>query len=88
MIMGEIIQNNIFLLIPSWQKLLEFPTLGKYLDDDRLEEWEVSFSKGSLSVGSAIDKWGIDINTLKDRTEGSEEPADLAGSVFRESPRT
>jgi elongation factor 2 len=55
--------------------------LGKYLDDERLEEWEVSFSKGSLSVGSAIDKWGLDIDTLKDRTGGSEEPTDL-GNAF------
>lgn len=55
--------------------------LGKYLDDERLEEWEVSFSKGSLSVGSAIDKWGIDLDTLKDRTEGSDEPVDL-GNAF------
>ena len=55
--------------------------LGKYLDDERLEEWEVSFSKGSLGVGSAIDKWGLDIDTLKDRTGGSEEPADL-GNAF------
>jgi elongation factor 2 len=56
--------------------------LGKYLDDERLEEWEVSFSRGSLSVGSAIDKWGIDINTLKDRTAGSEEPSDLADALL------
>jgi elongation factor 2 len=56
--------------------------LGKYLDDERLEEWEVSFSKGSLSVGSAIDKWGLDISTLKDRTGGSEEPADLANAFL------
>ena len=55
--------------------------LGKYLDDERLEDWEVSFSRGSLGVGSAIDKWGIDIDTLKDRTGGSEEPEDL-GNAF------
>ncbi|MHA1288275.1 MAG: GTP-binding protein [Candidatus Thorarchaeota archaeon] len=52
--------------------------LGKYLDDDLLEDWEVSFNKGSLSVGSALDKWGIDIETLKQRTGGSEAPGDLA----------
>lgn len=52
--------------------------LGKYLDDDLLEEWEVSFNKGSLSVGSALDKWGIDIETLKQRTGGSDSPGDLA----------
>jgi len=56
--------------------------LGKYLDDERLEEWEVSFSKGSLSVGSAIDKWGLDIDTLKNRTGGSVEPADLKNAFL------
>jgi elongation factor 2 len=56
--------------------------LGKYLDDERLEEWEVSFSRGSLAVGSAIDKWGIDINTLNERTGGSEEPGDLAEALL------
>jgi elongation factor 2 len=57
--------------------------LGKYLDDDLLEEWEVSFNKGSLTVGSALDKWGIDIENLKGRTKGSEEPTDL-GKAFIE----
>lgn len=56
--------------------------LGKYLDDNLLEQWEVSFNKGSLSVGSALDKWGLDIVTLKDRTNGSEEPSDLANSFL------
>jgi elongation factor 2 len=56
--------------------------LGKYLDDETLEEWEVSFSKGSLSIGSAIDKWGLDIETLMDRSGGSEEPADLANAFL------
>ncbi|MGY5872155.1 MAG: GTP-binding protein [Candidatus Thorarchaeota archaeon] len=56
--------------------------LGKYLDDDLLEEWEVSFNKGSLSVGSALDKWGIDIETLKHRTGGSESPADLVNALI------
>ncbi|MHA2353446.1 MAG: GTP-binding protein, partial [Candidatus Thorarchaeota archaeon] len=56
--------------------------LGKYLDDERLEEWEVSFSNGSLSVGSAIDKWGLDIATLKEHTGGSEESADLANAFL------
>ncbi len=52
--------------------------LGKYLDDSRLEEWEVSFLKGSLAVGSALDKWGIGIETLKAQANGSEKPSDLA----------
>ncbi|MFW9843868.1 MAG: GTP-binding protein [Candidatus Thorarchaeota archaeon] len=56
--------------------------LGKYIDDDILERWEVSFSKGSLSVGSALDKWGIDIDTLKQRTNGSENPSDLANAFI------
>lgn len=56
--------------------------LGKYLDDERLEDWEVSLSNGSLSVGSAIDKWGIDIKTLKERTNGKTEPTDLANAFL------
>ncbi|MGY5878795.1 MAG: GTP-binding protein [Candidatus Thorarchaeota archaeon] len=56
--------------------------LGKYLDDDLLEKWEVSFNKESLSVGSALDKWGIDIDTLKQRTGGSETPSDLANAFI------
>ncbi|MFW9974365.1 MAG: GTP-binding protein, partial [Candidatus Thorarchaeota archaeon] len=56
--------------------------LGKYLDDERLEEWEVSFSNGSLSVGSAIDKWGLDTATLKEYAGGSEEQADLANAFI------
>ena len=34
--MGDIIQNNVFLVIPSWQKLLDFPTLGRYIDDSQV----------------------------------------------------
>ncbi len=56
--------------------------LGKYLDDNLLEQWEVSFSNGSLSVGSALDKWGLDIVSLKDKIGGSEEPADLANAFL------
>lgn len=56
--------------------------LGKYLDDKRLEEWEISFSNGSLSVGSAIDKWGLDIVTLKEYTGGSEKAADLTNAFL------
>ncbi|TFH06265.1 MAG: GTP-binding protein, partial [Candidatus Thorarchaeota archaeon] len=56
--------------------------LGKYLDDDILEKWEVSFNKGSLSVGSALDKWGIDIGTLKQRTGGSETSSDLVNAFI------
>ena len=56
--------------------------LGKYLDDDRLEEWEVSFNKGSLSVGSALDKWGIDFTTLKHRTGDSDNSGDLANAFI------
>jgi len=56
--------------------------LGKYLDDDLLEQWEVSFSNGSLSVGSALNKWGLDIVSLKDKTGGSEDPPDLANAFL------
>jgi hypothetical protein len=34
--MGDLIQNNIFLVIPSWQKLLDYPILGRYIDDSQL----------------------------------------------------
>ncbi|MHA1864203.1 MAG: GTP-binding protein, partial [Candidatus Thorarchaeota archaeon] len=56
--------------------------LGKYLDDDLLEEWEVSFNKGSLSVGSALDKWGLDIKNLKQKAGDSENPADLVNAFI------
>lgn len=56
--------------------------LGKYLDDERLEEWEVSFNKGSLSVGSALDKWGIDFTTLKQKAEDSDNSKDLANAFI------
>jgi elongation factor 2 len=55
--------------------------LGKYIDDALLENWEVSFNKGSLAVGSALDKWGIDMDILKARTKGNENPANL-GKAF------
>ena len=54
--------------------------LGKYLDDELLEAWEVSFSKGSLCVGSALDKWGLDITTLRERARGKKGPKDLANA--------
>ncbi|MCJ7817256.1 MAG: GTP-binding protein, partial [Candidatus Thorarchaeota archaeon] len=56
--------------------------LGKYLDDERLEEWEVSFNKGSLSVGSALEKWGIDFATLKQRVGDSKKSRDLANAFI------
>jgi len=57
--------------------------LGKYLDDERLEQWEVSFNRGSLVVGSALDKWGLNIDTLKGRTGGGEDKKAL-GNAFVE----
>ncbi len=56
--------------------------LGKYLDDDILERWEVSFKKGSLCIGSALDKWGIGIETLLRRTEGDNSPQSLANAFL------
>ncbi len=56
--------------------------LGKYLDDNLLEKWEVSFNKGSLSVGSALDKWGIDFETLKQKAGGSENSTDLVNAFI------
>jgi elongation factor 2 len=56
--------------------------LGKYLDDEMLEEWEVSFPKNSLSIGSALDKWGIGLETLKARS--TESHAESLAEVFME----
>ncbi|MHA1576423.1 MAG: GTP-binding protein [Candidatus Thorarchaeota archaeon] len=56
--------------------------LGKYLDDDLLEEWEVSFLNGSLCIGSALHKWGIGISTLKERADGKLKPSALAQALM------
>ncbi|MFW9966730.1 MAG: GTP-binding protein [Candidatus Thorarchaeota archaeon] len=56
--------------------------LGKYLGDDSLERWEVSFSKSSLCVGSALDKWGLDLSVLKEASGGSENARDLANAFI------
>jgi elongation factor 2 len=56
--------------------------LGKYLDDDSLEKWEVSFSKSSLCIGSALDKWGLDLSVLKRGAGGSDDPEDLANALM------
>jgi len=34
--MGDMIQNNIFLVIPSLQKMLDYPTTGRYIDNDQI----------------------------------------------------
>ncbi len=52
--------------------------LGKYLDDDLLERWEVSFNRGSLCIGSALDKWAIGIDTLREKAGGSTKLIDLS----------
>ncbi len=52
--------------------------LGKYLEADLLDRWEISFRRGSLTIGSALDKWGIGIETLLQRTDGRDSPRDLA----------
>ena len=57
--------------------------LGKYLDDEKLENWEVSFSKSSLCIGSALDKWGLDVSVLESASGGSDATESLA-SVFME----
>ncbi|MFW9912255.1 MAG: GTP-binding protein [Candidatus Thorarchaeota archaeon] len=57
--------------------------LGKYLDDETLEKWEVSFSKSSLCIGSALDKWGLDVSVLKKASGGSNTAGNLA-STFME----
>ncbi|MHA2210947.1 MAG: GTP-binding protein, partial [Candidatus Thorarchaeota archaeon] len=56
--------------------------LGKYLDDESLEKWEVSFSKSSLCVGSALDKWGLDLAVLTKASAGSEASGDLANAFM------
>ncbi|MHA1577199.1 MAG: GTP-binding protein [Candidatus Thorarchaeota archaeon] len=56
--------------------------LGKYLDDERLEEWEVSFRNGSLCIGSALHKWGIGISTLTERAGGKVNPSALAQALM------
>ncbi|MFX1543811.1 MAG: GTP-binding protein [Promethearchaeota archaeon] len=56
--------------------------LGKYLDDETLEKWEVSFSKTSLCIGSALDKWGLDMSVLKNASDGSDATANLASAFM------
>ncbi|MFX0108654.1 MAG: GTP-binding protein [Candidatus Hodarchaeota archaeon] len=56
--------------------------LGKYLEDEILEKWEVSFKNSSLSVGSALDKWGIDFESLIQRTGGSDHTPDLTNAFI------
>ncbi|MFX1441013.1 MAG: GTP-binding protein, partial [Promethearchaeota archaeon] len=56
--------------------------LGKYLDDETLEKWEVSFSKTSLCIGSALDKWGLDMSVLKNASDGSDAAANLASAFM------
>jgi elongation factor 2 len=56
--------------------------LGKYIDDDLLEQWEVSFKKGTLCIGSALDKWGFGLGSLKSRSGGSEQVSDLANAFM------
>lgn len=56
--------------------------LGKYLDDSRLETWQVSFSRGSLCIGSALDKWGVDIDVLKQKSGGDSGSAALTNSLI------
>jgi elongation factor 2 len=55
--------------------------LGKYLPDELLETWQVSFSRGSLCIGSALDKWSIDIQALKRRTMSKDGPSGLADAL-------
>ncbi len=52
--------------------------LGKHLDDDILEKWEVSFSRGSLCIGSALDKWAIGIESLLEKTHEKKDAAELS----------
>ncbi len=56
--------------------------LGKYLDDTRLEQWEVSFRKGSVCMGSALDKWGVGLETLLEVSGGDTSPHGLASAFL------
>ncbi|MFW9850864.1 MAG: GTP-binding protein [Candidatus Thorarchaeota archaeon] len=56
--------------------------LGKYLEDERLEEWEVSFRRGSLCIGSALDKWAIGIDTLVNRAAGKSDSVSLSNAFI------
>jgi elongation factor 2 len=56
--------------------------LGKYLDDDLLEQWEVSFKRGTLCIGSALDKWGLGLASLKNHSGGSVEVSDLVNAFM------
>lgn len=55
--------------------------LGKYLPDELLETWQVSFSRGSLCIGSALDKWSIDIQALKQKAKSGDGPSGLANAL-------
>ncbi len=55
--------------------------LGKYLPDELLESWQVSFSRGSLCIGSALDKWSIDIQALKQKTKKEGGPSGLVNAL-------
>ncbi|MEM2143542.1 MAG: GTP-binding protein, partial [Candidatus Thorarchaeota archaeon] len=56
--------------------------LGKYLPDEILSEWEVSFRRGSLVIGSALDKWGIDIVALMHRAGNDRQPRKLERALM------
>ncbi len=58
--------------------------LGKYIPDELLQKWEVSFSRRSVVVGSAIDKWGIDIDALTKRRELPDVSPQHLASAFLE----
>ena len=62
--------------------VLEFNgMLGKYLDDDLHEKWEVSFRNRSLTIGSALDKWGIGLSNLQERAKNNS-PSSLANALL------
>ncbi len=52
--------------------------LGKYLDDSLLRQWEVSFLRGSLVIGSALHKWGVGLEDLVRHAGGKHDRASLA----------
>ncbi|TXT57546.1 MAG: Elongation factor 2 [Candidatus Thorarchaeota archaeon] len=55
--------------------------LGKYLSEEELEKWDISFVSGNLSIGSALDKWGFGLDILMKKA-GTKRPKDLASAFI------
>ncbi len=58
--------------------------LGKYLPDELLRQWEVSLSRRSVVIGSALDKWGVDLDVLVERSDVTNDSPQHLATVFIE----